>query len=384
MGERHCHLEVFVMNPKIRALANEDDMRNRSPSLFSFNEKLLSDPHRLYHFKKFVESEYADEHLSFFLDCSEWKQLRLPNAKKARAEELLDLYVRPGAEHQINIEEKHLKNMTQAAQEGKYDDIFEVAMSEVYKLMKLDSYQRFSRSVFFEAMLTGSAVKEDAFGEEVFLKFMELCTGRDQPWTSLKKKGDAELFEQAAASKSADSGKLQLLKAVCEVAGTPQDVAEILGHPESMTKWDKDCMGAYEVERFSDTFAVVYVAYRGSVLGVAQTDFVLAQIRRDFSDGTVCILTRSIPNADDLVAEKKGFVRCHMETGGWMLDPVAKDPPRTRITSILELDYSGKANKRTMDAAKARLASIVALRDFCSKKTGPVSNRADRRRSLNL
>lgn len=86
-------------------------------------------------------------------------------------------------------------------EEGKTDIMFDTAMDEVYKvgvasiflvalplahaprlqLMKLDSYQRFSRSVFFQAMLTGSAVKEDAFGEEVFLKFMELCTGARAP-----------------------------------------------------------------------------------------------------------------------------------------------------------------------------------------------------------
>lgn len=70
--------------------------------------------------------------------------------------------------------------------EGKIDQLFDVALNEVFKLMKLDSYQRFSRSVFFQAMLTGSTVKEDAFGEDVFLKFMELCTGRTQPWTSVK------------------------------------------------------------------------------------------------------------------------------------------------------------------------------------------------------
>ncbi len=127
------------------------------------------------------------------------------------------------------------------------------------QLMKLDSYQRFSRSVFFQAMLAGSEVKDDAFGEEVFLKFMELCTGalcayvfvffcffivycvsvgscrvvwlyeyvcmrvegltlmcnagRTQPWTPVKKKANGEVFEQSGAD------GCQLLKAVCEVQG---------------------------------------------------------------------------------------------------------------------------------------------------------------------
>jgi hypothetical protein len=50
-----------------RVLVDEQALRDRSPSLFQFNEKLLQDPNRLYQFKKFVEQEYADEHLSFYL-----------------------------------------------------------------------------------------------------------------------------------------------------------------------------------------------------------------------------------------------------------------------------------------------------------------------------
>jgi hypothetical protein len=62
-----CRMKQTPVN---RVLVDEqsiDTLRNRSPSLFQFNEKLLSDPSRLYQFKKFVEQEYADEHLSFYL-----------------------------------------------------------------------------------------------------------------------------------------------------------------------------------------------------------------------------------------------------------------------------------------------------------------------------
>jgi hypothetical protein len=34
----------------------------------------------------------------------------------------------------------------------------------------------------------------------------------------------------------------------------------------------------------------MYVAFKGTMLGAAQTDFVLAQIMREFSDGTVSLL----------------------------------------------------------------------------------------------
>ena len=52
---------------RARALADEQSLRERSPSLFTFNEKLFQDPNRLYQFRKFVEQEFADEHLEFHL-----------------------------------------------------------------------------------------------------------------------------------------------------------------------------------------------------------------------------------------------------------------------------------------------------------------------------
>lgn len=45
----------------------EHELRERSPSLFQFNAKLLQDPSRLYQFRKFVETEYADENLLFYV-----------------------------------------------------------------------------------------------------------------------------------------------------------------------------------------------------------------------------------------------------------------------------------------------------------------------------
>lgn len=65
------------------------------------------------------------------------------------------MYVRPGAPKLINIEERHLKAVIKAFEENNCTTLFDTAMAEVFKLMKLDSYQRFSRSVFFQAMLTG-------------------------------------------------------------------------------------------------------------------------------------------------------------------------------------------------------------------------------------
>jgi hypothetical protein len=88
-------------------------------------------------------------------EVSQWKQLGSDNARRARADEILSMFVRPGAPKLINIEEKHLKQAVKAFDENNVTTLFDTCMTEVFKLMKLDSYQRFSRSVFFSAMLAG-------------------------------------------------------------------------------------------------------------------------------------------------------------------------------------------------------------------------------------
>lgn len=74
-------------SPVSRVLVDEQALRDRSPSLFQFNEKLLQDPNRLYQFKRFVEQEYADEHLSFYLvrtTCQKKKKKKGRGRKQQR------------------------------------------------------------------------------------------------------------------------------------------------------------------------------------------------------------------------------------------------------------------------------------------------------------
>jgi hypothetical protein len=217
------------------------------------------------------------------------------------------------------------------------------------------------------------------------------------------------------------------------VRGSPNIVSEVLTDPNSLPKWDKvrnkncdffffflmfkkECVGSYELERFNDRFTTMYVAFKGSMMGAAQTDFVLAQIVREFSDGTV----RKIEKGVFFLTKQERFVSFfgHCQTATilclkrrvlcvveWKLEAgclkryvlfpfffdrcnktnkIADDPPRTRITSVQQVDYSGKvrfvlfllffccfvcsfdekANKRTMDAAKARIVAIVGFREY--------------------
>lgn len=306
---------------------------------------------------------------------TQWKNMTNPNARQMRATELMKRYIDVGAEKQINIEAKFLHDVRRRFEEGNMDTLFDTALEEVFKLMMMDSYPRFSRSVFFQAMLQGASVEDDAFGDDLFLKFVDLCKGEAHPWTLVKQKTSVSVYEQT----SVDDGS-QLLKAVCDVVGTPAELGAVLIDPALIRKWDKDCLGSHEVERFSEKFCSFYVAYKGSRVGldlltVTQVDLVLAQIWRELPNGTLCILQRSLPQGDDVVPKKKDFVRCYMETGGWMLEKLDGPTDMVRITVIQQLEYSGKVSKRTKELAKARIVAISGLQDYL---------RARKRESRNL
>lgn len=110
--------------------------------------------------------------------------------KNQRGSDIADLYLVDGSPSQINVSQRILKATLERLPQMP-DDLFDDVTSEVFKLMKNDSYERFSQSIFFDAMISGQFLKIATFGEEHFLNFVTLCTERHETWTPFgKKKGE--------------------------------------------------------------------------------------------------------------------------------------------------------------------------------------------------
>ncbi|XP_034545636.1 regulator of G-protein signaling 14 isoform X4 [Notolabrus celidotus] len=119
-------------------------------------EKLLEDPRGVQHFTAFLRSEVSEENILFWQDCEKFQ--KLPSTAldklKAAARSIYDTYLSDNAPHSVNIddtaktEEKDLEQPT--------PDMFNKAQTQIFKLMKMDSYRRFVRSPLYQSCTLAS------------------------------------------------------------------------------------------------------------------------------------------------------------------------------------------------------------------------------------
>ncbi|XP_019109324.2 regulator of G-protein signaling 14 isoform X2 [Larimichthys crocea] len=114
-------------------------------------EKLLEDPCGVYYFTSFLRSEVSAENILFWQVCEKFR--KIPDTKldelKAEARSIYNTYLSESAPYSINIddtaktEEKDLEQPT--------PDMFNKAQTQIFKLMKMDSYRRFVRSPLYHS-----------------------------------------------------------------------------------------------------------------------------------------------------------------------------------------------------------------------------------------
>uniref|UniRef100_A0AAY5KBU1 Regulator of G protein signaling 14a n=1 Tax=Esox lucius TaxID=8010 RepID=A0AAY5KBU1_ESOLU len=113
-------------------------------------EKLLEDPVGLRYFTAFLRSEVSAENILFYKACENFRKIP-PNRTKELSEEacsIFQTYLSDHAPYPVNIddtarvEEKDLHKPTA--------DMFDKAQTQIFKLMKMDSYRRFVRSPLYQ------------------------------------------------------------------------------------------------------------------------------------------------------------------------------------------------------------------------------------------
>ncbi|XP_055782573.1 regulator of G-protein signaling 14-like isoform X1 [Salvelinus fontinalis] len=113
-------------------------------------EKLLEDPMGIRYFTAFLRSEVSAENILFYQACEKFRKIP-PSRMKEFAEEarsIFQTYLSDHAPYSVNIddtarvEEKDL-------QKPKVE-MFDKAQTQIFKLMKMDSYRRFVRSPLYQ------------------------------------------------------------------------------------------------------------------------------------------------------------------------------------------------------------------------------------------
>lgn len=117
--------------------------------------ELISDPEGAELFLAFLQSEFSEENLQFWLSCEEFKKLRGP-ALEHKARQIYSKYVKAGAPHEVNIDSE-TRNTVKANLTSPTPDMFDFSQHIIYTLMERDSYRRFLRSGNFTTFESGSS-----------------------------------------------------------------------------------------------------------------------------------------------------------------------------------------------------------------------------------
>ncbi|CAL8263935.1 unnamed protein product [Lota lota] len=114
-------------------------------------EKLLEDPMGVCYFTDFLNSEVSAENIMFWQACEEFKKIPFTSSEKLKASacSIYQTYLASSAPFAVNITDT-ARNQTHDL-ERPTPDMFDKAQSQIFKLMKMDSYRRFVRSPLYQS-----------------------------------------------------------------------------------------------------------------------------------------------------------------------------------------------------------------------------------------
>ncbi|KAM9762480.1 regulator of G-protein signaling 21 [Menidia menidia] len=108
-------------------------------------EKLLRDKKYLAAFHSFLQSEFSEENIEFWLACEDFRSTATPDDLLSRAEKIYRDFIQPTACREINVDH-HVREKIKKSLEAPSLTCFDEAQRQVYLLMQRDSCPRFLHS----------------------------------------------------------------------------------------------------------------------------------------------------------------------------------------------------------------------------------------------
>ncbi|CAF0758450.1 unnamed protein product [Brachionus calyciflorus] len=112
-------------------------------------EKLLEDPLGLQIFTEFLKKEFSEENIDFWVKCENFKKLIDLDEMKKEASNIWRTYLDTSSMCQINVDNK-ARSSCQEALQTPNNTMFELAQTQIFTLMKYDSYSRFLKSQMYK------------------------------------------------------------------------------------------------------------------------------------------------------------------------------------------------------------------------------------------
>ena len=157
-------------------LVSQEEKKSGAYIGMNFTEFVTENPPgpRIAAWKTFLKSEYSDENIDFYLRVRQfrldaghdpnaptiqlWEKTKrappLPDALKPTLQEITDIYIRAGADRQVNLPNRIRKAVVTCVEEDTCTTIvLDDALHEIIRLMGRDSFPRFQDSEHWQRLL---------------------------------------------------------------------------------------------------------------------------------------------------------------------------------------------------------------------------------------
>eukprot|EP00794_Sanderia_malayensis_P009324 gene9324-10308_t len=162
----HCYsrqtIDVLLDSKSDLALSSSRWLKDFMPRTLSLDSlrletwkislvTLLSDHKGIEELEKFLQKEFSDENLRFWLRCEELRYAEQSKIKTAVIQIYRD-FVAPGAKNEINVDNKAMQEIRDGIQTP-FRYAFDLAQSQIFNLMNTDSYPRFLKSARYKELV---------------------------------------------------------------------------------------------------------------------------------------------------------------------------------------------------------------------------------------
>ncbi|KAL2090363.1 hypothetical protein ACEWY4_015051 [Coilia grayii] len=139
------NIRCILMRKTEKSLCNDyRSIKGQSAEKDCLGE-LLKNRNYLAAFREFLQSEFSEENLEFWLACREYRESTAPAYRFLRAAEIYQEFLHPTALKEVNIDQR-TRDKVRGQMASASPRCFEEAEAHVLRLMETDSWPRFLRS----------------------------------------------------------------------------------------------------------------------------------------------------------------------------------------------------------------------------------------------
>ncbi|XP_050977592.1 regulator of G-protein signaling 17 [Labeo rohita] len=103
-------------------------------------------------FKEFLQSEYSEENLMFWIACEDLKNETDPSTIAEKARKIYEDYISVSSLKEVNLDSQIRNDISQSLEEPS-SMMYEEAQHQIYNLMRRDSFPRFLKSSLYRDLL---------------------------------------------------------------------------------------------------------------------------------------------------------------------------------------------------------------------------------------